>query len=318
MYKRDRLQCVVSFLVCTMMLFSCGDPNPSNNQDQSKTKIRVIHLSYDAASVDIFSNETKSVTALSYTNASAYTEVQANVELRIKVTETGKNEAIFPEQAKILGKDQHHTIFAVGKASERKPLVFLEDDNTDPPQGKAKVRVFHGSPDAPTVQIKTDKADGSEWFKIAFGTGTAYKEVDAGAIKIVLTEEGKSEALASYQAFTFEAGKVYTIVTHGTFDSNDQVNFGLRAFIDNGAQKGKDFADLIPEANAPSGEAKVRVLHMSYDAPAVDVTVNDAQTPAVQALSYGASSGYATVPAGTPQIKVTETGKTSPALFSTS
>ncbi len=59
--------------------------------------------------------------------------------------------------------------------------------------------------------------------------------------------------------------------------------------------------------------ANVRVIHTSYDAPDVDVQVDDAV--AIAGLGYGASSGYASLNAGTRNIKVAPAGAASPVVI---
>ncbi len=60
-------------------------------------------------------------------------------------------------------------------------------------------------------------------------------------------------------------------------------------------------------------ETSVRVIHASYDAPAVDIWVDGAV--AISNLAYGSSSGYAALPAGTRNIKVSPAGATSPIVI---
>lgn len=48
-----------------------------------------------------------------------------------------------------------------------------------------------------------------------------------------------------------------------------------------------------------TAQASLRVLHASPDAPAVNVYLNDAMTPAVDTLDYGSASAFASVDAGT-------------------
>ena len=57
--------------------------------------------------------------------------------------------------------------------------------------------------------------------------------------------------------------------------------------------------------------AKVRVLHASPDAPAVDVYLDDAKVDALTAVPFGVISGYLDVPAGDHNVKVYATGTTS-------
>ena len=64
--------------------------------------------------------------------------------------------------------------------------------------------------------------------------------------------------------------------------------------------------------NVGTSKATLRVLHMSYDGPAVDVFVDGEKV--IDGLAYGVGSAYLSVAAGKHDIKVTETGKTEPAL----
>lgn len=61
------------------------------------------------------------------------------------------------------------------------------------------------------------------------------------------------------------------------------------------------FALTMP-AQAQSATGRVRIMHASPDAPAVDVYVDG--TKAVAGLAYPHNTGYLTVPAGTRQVKV--------------
>lgn len=54
------------------------------------------------------------------------------------------------------------------------------------------------------------------------------------------------------------------------------------------------------------GQARVRVIHASPDAPAVDVLVNGA--PALTGIAFGEATSYAPVPAGTYDVKVVPAG----------
>jgi hypothetical protein len=62
-----------------------------------------------------------------------------------------------------------------------------------------------------------------------------------------------------------------------------------------------------------SSTSAVRVIHMSYDAPAVDVKVND--EVAISSLAYGESSGYAELPVGTVNVKVSPAGADDPVVI---
>jgi len=65
--------------------------------------------------------------------------------------------------------------------------------------------------------------------------------------------------------------------------------------------------------NPSDTTSKVRVVHTSYDAPAVDVWVDG--VVAVSNLSYGQSSGYYDLSVGTRNIQVTPAGQNSPVVI---
>jgi hypothetical protein len=59
--------------------------------------------------------------------------------------------------------------------------------------------------------------------------------------------------------------------------------------------------------------AQVRVIHASFDAPGVDVAVDGAK--AIANLEYPLSSGYASLDAGTRNVRVTPAGASSPVVI---
>ncbi len=66
---------------------------------------------------------------------------------------------------------------------------------------------------------------------------------------------------------------------------------------------------VIPASAAD--ESKVRVLHASPDAPAVDVYLDGAKVDALVNVPFGAISDYLSIPAGSHQVTVYATGTTS-------
>jgi hypothetical protein len=66
---------------------------------------------------------------------------------------------------------------------------------------------------------------------------------------------------------------------------------------------------------AADDTARVRVLHASPDAPAVDVYLNDEIVGALTNVPFGVISDYLTIPAGTYNVKVYPTGDTTTAVI---
>ncbi|HUG48572.1 MAG TPA: DUF4397 domain-containing protein [Candidatus Limnocylindria bacterium] len=66
---------------------------------------------------------------------------------------------------------------------------------------------------------------------------------------------------------------------------------------------------------ADGHDARVRVLHASPDAPAVDVYLNDEIVDALTNVPFGVISGYLNIPAGEQNFKVYPTGDTTTAVI---
>lgn len=281
------------------------DDNPmsSNNQQSS---IRVIHGSYDAPAVDIRLDGAVAVPNLAYGVSSGYASVTSGSR-RITVTPTGQSAPVVIDATVPLNPTQDYTVVAIDQLSSISPLV-LEDDRT-PSATQARVRFVHASPDAPTVDIKLNSGSGPAVFSnTAFGEFKDYVNVTGQAYTFVVTGAGSTAEVVTFAPVTLTNGTVYTVVAQGTLDDQDAVPFRVRVYVDNGA--GDQFVDLTATA-APT--ANVRVVHTSFDAPAVDVKVDG--TNALTNLAYGASSGYADINAGTRNITVTPTGAAAPVVI---
>jgi hypothetical protein len=149
----------------------------------------------------------------------------------------------------------------------------------------AMVRVLHGSPDAPSVDVfvndgKVDALSGAE-----FGDLTDYVAVPGGtySIKVCATADNTVCPIGPVD-LTFEAGKKYTVAAS---DLLAQIK-----------------ADVFVDGNATAGKASVRVIHLSADTPAVDVLTQDGSAKVVENLSYPDATGYLKLAPGSYDLKV--------------
>ena len=68
--------------------------------------------------------------------------------------------------------------------------------------------------------------------------------------------------------------------------------------------------DGVGDVQIDEATARIRVLHLSPDAPAVDVFVNAGDQATVSALAFESGTGYLDVPAGTYDFQVAASGTT--------
>lgn len=158
----------------------------------------------------------------------------------------------------------------------------------------AMVRVIHGLPDAPDVDIWVDGA--AAITGPAFTEGTDYVELPAGDHQVQVVPAGGALSDAVIDAtLTLEGGAAYTVAA-----------VGLVAAI--AAEVYED--DMTAPAE---GMAHVRVVHASPDAPAVDVAVTGAAV-LIENLEFPSASAYMPVPAGSYDLDVRPTGTEDVAL----
>jgi hypothetical protein len=161
----------------------------------------------------------------------------------------------------------------------------------------AEVRVLHASPDAPAVDVYLDDTQVSALTNVPFGVISGYLPIPAGAHNVKVYATGTTTSPVIDADVNVAAGKMYTIAATGP----------VAAIA----------AQVIEDVPAPScANARVRVIHFSADAPAVDVAVAGS-APAdavVKDLAYPTATGYLDLPAGTYDLEVRLAGTTTVAL----
>jgi hypothetical protein len=112
-----------------------------------------------------------------------------------------------------LPTDTETTVVAINTLDSIEPLV-LEDDNSAPSAGTAKVRFVHASPDAPTVDITL--TDGTTLFdSVAFKEVGDYIEAPAGTLDLQVRDETGTAIVLTLEIVTLEDGMVYTVYAIG-------------------------------------------------------------------------------------------------------
>jgi hypothetical protein len=132
------------------------------------------------------------------------------------------------------------------------------------------VRVLHAVPDAPSVDVYVNA--NRVLRDVAFKDISDYLTLPAGKYHIDIYPAGTGVNTLISKKVNIEPGKVYTLAAIGTAKK-----LQLLPFID--------------EPAVPSGEAKIKFIHLSPDAPAVDVGVKGGDT-VFSDISYKQASEY--------------------------
>lgn len=180
-------------------------------------------------------------------------------------------------------------------------LVSCDEDGDDnivnPQEDEARVLVVHASPDAGGVDLSVDGTKVNT-AALTYPNNTGYLTVAAGQRAISVNSAGTTDGLISGN-LNFGVDKSYTLFATGT---------------------ASDVQPLLIEDDltAPaSGSAKVRFVHLSPDAPMVDITGatgGGAQMLIFDDISYREFTGFMTVPAGLYDLRVLLSADDSEAL----
>ena len=128
--------------------------------------------------------------------------------------------------------------------------IACEKDDVDP--AKAKVMVIHASPNAPNVDVRVNNSVALT--NVAYPGNSAYTDVNAGSTNFKVSPTGTT---------------TYVIDATANLDANR--NYSVFA-IDSVAKIKPVIT--VDDLTAPAaGKAHVRFLHLSANAPAVDIAV---------------------------------------------
>ena len=163
-------------------------------------------------------------------------------------------------------------------------------------QPSGRVRVMHASPDAPAVDIFVDGQKAVT--ALAFPSNTGYVSLPAGPhdVAVFAAPSDGSGTPVLKATLQVAAGKDYTVLAVGRLADS---TLALLPLEDNNS---------APAA----GNAHVRLIHASPDAPAVDVVVAGTNTKVFSNVPFKGVGTYTPVPAGTYNldVKVASSGAT--------
>jgi hypothetical protein len=259
-------------------------PAPSTDGSQ----VRVVHFASDAPAVDIAPDgDAALIEGLAFPDTAGYVDLAAG-EYDLEVRPAGSEDVAFDIPAIDLDAGTSYSVFAVGNLADGSFAVVPAPD-----AAVSGVRVGHFSADAPNVDVY---ADGAPLLTgVPFGTISDYLEVEPGTTRNLVAPAGATIAegpVVIDAELTFEPGALTTVAA-----TNELANIT---------------PVVIADQPAPvSDSAQVRVVHLSADAPRVDVAPDGSrrQEAIFKNVPFGKARAYETVPAGEYDLEVRPTGE---------
>ena len=209
-----KLKLLSLLLAATALSAACSDDD-DNTGPEGEARVRVVHASPDAPSVDVLLDDAEVLSDVPYLASSAYLATSAG-DHNLKVNAAGTaTTAIDADVTLADGTD--YTVIASDLVAAITPIV-LADDNTAPAAGNARVRAIHGAPSAPAVDIYVT-APGVDLGAatpvltgVAFGDVADYLEVPAGEYQVRVAPAGTKTVAIDSGALTLESGQVRTAI----------------------------------------------------------------------------------------------------------
>ena len=145
------------------------------------------------------------------------------------------------------------------------------------------VRVFHAAPQAPNVDVYVN--DQMVFSNLAFGDFTRYVYLDEGEYNVSVYLAGQKDRPVINQMVDVPSQQIFTIAATGNLG-----NLGLLVIPDKVSKS--------PSQNYSS----VRVIHLSPNAPGVDILVNG--DTLFEDISFGEGTDYVDLNPGTYNVNV--------------
>jgi hypothetical protein len=175
-------------------------------------RVRVVHASPDAPAVDVWVEGSVVFENVAFEEISDFVEVPAGT-YNVQVVPAGATEPVVIEADLDLMGATDYTVIATDLVANIAPVI-LTADGGGPAAGNVWVRFFHGSPDAPAVDIAV--AGGPVLFSdVAFQEGTEYLEVPAGTYDLEARIAGTMDVALALPGIQLQDGVVYTAYATG-------------------------------------------------------------------------------------------------------
>jgi hypothetical protein len=207
-------------------LLVANDTGGGMMESPDPATLRVAHMSPNAPNVDVYADGSAVLEDVAFGAVSDYLEVPAG-ERQVRITPAGDAETTVFEGAVPVESGTAYTVAAVGEVGDMadqpfEPLV-LEDDNSDPGDDMARVRLVHASPDAPAVDVTTGGGMGNTLFDgVAFGDSDSVT-VPPGDYTLQIrgdTESNDGDVVAEFDV-SLTGGGVYTGFAAGYLSPDD-------------------------------------------------------------------------------------------------
>ena len=268
----------------------------------TSASLRIAHLSPDAPAVDVYLDNQSAVSGVAFDDVTDYMTVPTGEHVVTITAADNRSAVVFNDTVGL--EDAAYTVAATGEISENATEPFaplILEDRTNPPVEAAAVRLAHVSPDAGPVDVTVGEGNDTTvlFDNATFGNATEYVEVPGGEYTLdvrAATANNSGEVVESFD-LEVDNGTSYTAFAAG-YAAPDEA-------------PADEPLDLI--ATTDGRTATLRVAHMSPDAPAVDVYLDN--ETAVSGAEFGDVTDFIETTPGERVVTITAADNRSAVVF---
>ncbi|MEO0604784.1 MAG: DUF4397 domain-containing protein, partial [Myxococcota bacterium] len=278
--------------------------NPSPTIPQF-VNLRALHLSPDAPDVSIFgraagaadSTAQRLVDTLAFTDSTDYLKLSPAIyDLDVTPAGAAVTDSVLDADNVDLQGLTFYTVTAYDELANIAALPLV-DDVSAPTAGTTRVRVAHTATGVGTVNVLVRNPDGTDSPLIDdldFGTAADAQELPSAQYTVGLDVDDDQISDLLFDLPSLPAGASLNVFA---------VNDGGDVFL--AIQGGPGPVTQVPGMPAPQSP-EVRAIHLSPDAPTVDILVDG--MVAFGGVNFGEGSIYAPVMSGSRDIAITPAG----------
>jgi hypothetical protein len=289
------------------------DAEPEPPIEIGEALARFVHAVSDAPDVNVNGDGAPLFTNIAFKADTGFATVDAvSTDVTVDAITAGGVATVVGPLTLALQDDREYTVVAVGSvADDTLDALLIDNAPSDVTAGNVRAQVVHAASAAPTVDVfvtapGADISMAAPLTSFSFGEFTGQVEVPEGDYQIRVTLQGQPDQVV------FDSG---TVALPAGLD--------LTILAVNNTLTGEAPISLIvldASATVSSFEildidtpTSLRVVHVSPDAPAVDVIVNDDfDNPAVEDLPYPDATGFLSLPIAAGDSEITINVKVTP------
>jgi hypothetical protein len=229
--KTTLLKFLSAVVLCTS--FVACDKDDDDENVVANAKVMVVHASPNGPAVDVRINNNAALSNVAYPNNSAYTDVPAG-STNIKVSPTGTTTNVIDANVTLEG-NKVYSVFAIDSVAKVKAAV-VADDLTTPATGKAHVRFFHFSPNAPAVDIVVTGgpvlfANRSFNDQVTNTSAAGFTPVNVGTYNLAVRLAGTNTVVLNVPGVVLGEGKIYTVFAKGFAGGTGNQALGAQVIV---------------------------------------------------------------------------------------